>query len=308
MAATVGLIIPTYNRAEMLGQAIESVLAQSRVPDEIIVVDDGSTDGTWELLQGYPPPVYAFRQRNRGRSNARNEGIERCGADFVCFLDSDDLLVPGSVEARVRWLEANPDHGVVYGQVAYADAAGRPIPGELATGPCLRGNIFPALAKYNTIPILAIMIRRDCLPEPPYFDEKLEKWEDWDFLLRVASRCKFGCLDEIVGLYRQHSGMTIGRGAAVEESTMTVQERIYRVDAFLSLPAASRARIYGSHALGRLRAGHVRRARECLLRGMREVPWYLPLYVIWALSLIGPGAADAVVKLWRMAGWAGRSR
>src|SRR5262249_45562691 len=111
---SVSVIIPTYNRAAFVHQAIGSALAQTRTPDEIIVGDDGSTDGTERALSQFGPPVTVIRQANRGRSAARNTGLRAAKTDAVLFLDSDDLLTPHCVEQMVRVLEERPEVGVVY--------------------------------------------------------------------------------------------------------------------------------------------------------------------------------------------------
>src|SRR5262245_46865272 len=105
---SVSVIIPTYNRAAFIATAVESALKQTRPPDEILVVDDGSTDGTDSVLSEFRPPVRVIRQPNRGRSAARNTGLRAATGDAVIFLDSDDVLMPGCLESCVAALEAHP--------------------------------------------------------------------------------------------------------------------------------------------------------------------------------------------------------
>src|SRR5882724_669932 len=105
---SVSVIIPTYNRAAFVTVAVDSALNQTRVPDEIIVVDDGSTDETDRVLRQYGPPVRVVRQENRGRSAARNVGLSQATGDAVMFLDSDDLLMPRNIETCAQVLETHP--------------------------------------------------------------------------------------------------------------------------------------------------------------------------------------------------------
>src|SRR5829696_2931566 len=106
-APLVSVVVPCYNQARFLGEAIESVLAQSHPLFEVVVVDDGSTDDTSEVAARYPG-VRLVRQENRGLSGARNAGLARSRGEYVVFLDADDRLLPGALEAGVERLGANP--------------------------------------------------------------------------------------------------------------------------------------------------------------------------------------------------------
>ncbi|MFT7472815.1 MAG: glycosyltransferase involved in cell wall biosynthesis, partial [Kiritimatiellia bacterium] len=111
---TVAVIIPTYNRAATLGRALESVATQSRQADEVCVVDDGSTDGTEELVkQQYPGTIY-IKQQNGGVSSARNKGVEATTSKYLSFLDSDDEWLPKKLEAQLSALQAEPNFRLVH--------------------------------------------------------------------------------------------------------------------------------------------------------------------------------------------------
>src|ERR1022692_2070993 len=118
-APTVSAVIPTYNRARFVGEAIDSILAQSRPVDEIIVVDDGSTDNTVESLKKYGAAIRCVRHQNNGPSAARNRGVKESKCDFVAFLDSDDLWVPRKNELQLRFLVDNPGIEFVFGNMVY---------------------------------------------------------------------------------------------------------------------------------------------------------------------------------------------
>ncbi len=297
MMGTVGLIIPAYNRAALLKEALESVLTQTRVPEQVIVVDDGSTDHTWEMLQGFGSPVVAIRQPNRGASAARNAGLARCTADFVCFLDSDDLLTSRSIEVRAGWLEAHLDCDCVYGRVRGVDMDGSPVPGrEFATGP-VSGSLFAALARYNRIPVMAYLLRRECLPPPPYFDETLKNLEDWDFLLRVVTHYSRLCwIDEVVSLYRHHAGMKLPLTGRLVSSALTIQDRVAEMAVFRALTPVQQARTHCSHAVARLGGGFPSEARRSLVRSVRAAPWYAPAYPLWTLTWLGVPASRAATR------------
>jgi glycosyltransferase involved in cell wall biosynthesis len=113
-APLVSVVIPCYNQAHFLGEAIESVLAQRHPRLEVIVVDDGSPDDTSEVAARYPG-VRCVRQENQGLSAARNAGLRHSGGEYVVFLDADDRLLPEAIEAGLRGFEAHPECAFVYG-------------------------------------------------------------------------------------------------------------------------------------------------------------------------------------------------
>src|SRR5919112_6190031 len=122
----VTVVIPCYNQAHFLGEAIESVLSQSYRNFEIIVVDDGSTDETSEVASRYEE-VRLIRQENRGLSGARNTGIRDSQGEFLVFLDADDKLLPGALEAGLRCFEAHPECEFVFGDFRYIGIDGAPL-------------------------------------------------------------------------------------------------------------------------------------------------------------------------------------
>ena len=126
MSLSVSVVIPTYQRAHLLPRAIDSALAQVRPGDEIIVVDDGSTDATPSVVAAYGERVRYLRTPNGGAGAARNRGIELATRDLVAFLDSDDEWMPGKLELARRWLEARLDVLFVFSEFAVTDDAGRP--------------------------------------------------------------------------------------------------------------------------------------------------------------------------------------
>src|SRR5215207_1855104 len=123
----ISIIIPAYNRADLLPKTLDSALAQTRLPDEIIVVDDGSTDSTADVLAGYSAPVIVLRQPNWGRSAARNAGMAHSTGDLLMLLDSDDLLLPESIERLAGFLETNAAYDVAYSSAFVVDGTGATI-------------------------------------------------------------------------------------------------------------------------------------------------------------------------------------
>jgi glycosyltransferase involved in cell wall biosynthesis len=209
----VSIIIPTYNAAAFLPRAVESVLTQTYPRVQVVVVDDGSTDETPHLLKRFGSPVLCLRQTNRGPAAARNLGLSVAEGEYIGFLDADDWLLPRTLLRHVRFLEARPEHGWVYGDVQYVDEAGTSL--DLASQrfrygqrDSLEGVLFPALIHGNFIPFHAPLFRRRCLEETGPFDEdpELIGIEDWDLLLRLSLVAPAAYLPEICAVCTVRAG------------------------------------------------------------------------------------------------------
>jgi glycosyltransferase involved in cell wall biosynthesis len=208
--ATASVIIPTYNNARFVAQAVESALMQSSVPAEIIVVDDGSTDGTQDVLAGYNDRITVIRQKNRGPAAARNHGYAVSSGDYLLFLDSDDLVPPNKLEIQISFLETHPEFGLVYSAWRQIDESGTRVLGEVRPNKqghllrdilCRRLFFFPGTA----------VIRRECLEQVGPFDESLFGCEDADLWLRLAhAGYAFGYVDVPLFSYRVHSASITG--------------------------------------------------------------------------------------------------
>jgi len=172
----VSVIIPTYNRAHFLPAAIDSVLAQDYQPYELIVVDDGSTDGTAAILQAYPQ-VRSIFQPNQGQSVARNKGVAASRGEFIAFLDSDDLWSPNKLTLQVRFHLSNPQFGYsIAHAVTFYEAdcprASWPEP-EMLNGP--HASRIPS----------SLMVHRDVFERIGGFNPLFRLSEDLDWFLRA---------------------------------------------------------------------------------------------------------------------------
>lgn len=183
----VSVIIATYNRRKLLKESIESVLNQSFQDFEIIVIDDGSTDNTSELIQEInSPKIRYYYQENSGRSHARNKALGLARGEFIAFNDSDDLYFPDKLEIQVKTMDHNPDVGMLYSTAKCIDEAGKetPSPYLYATS----GDIYPHIAYYLPLTLLlpSIMLRRWVVERIGGFDEALDRFEDTDMWRRSA--------------------------------------------------------------------------------------------------------------------------
>ena len=207
----VSAIIPTWNRRELVAHAIRGVLAQTRPVEEIIVVDDGSTDGTGEALAAeFGDRIVYVRQPNAGVSAARNRGLSIARGRYLALLDSDDEWLPGKTARQVEWLEAHPDFGMVLCDVERIDAERRRIDflGRRAILPEDGWVLAEVLANPALAPVSA-MFRREVYADVGGFDESLRTAEDLDFHLRIARRWQIGVVDEpLARAIRGHDGLS----------------------------------------------------------------------------------------------------
>jgi glycosyltransferase involved in cell wall biosynthesis len=198
----VSVVIPTYNHAHFLKDAIDSVLAQSVAPSEILVVDDGSTDHP-ERVTGHYPQVTLLTQPNQGLAAARNTGWRAARGFYILFLDADDRLRPGAIAANLAQFERRPDCGMVYGSYCRIDKDGRFLRSVRLrpTGE----DPYEALLRTNLIGMHAtVLYRRDCLEAVGGYDATLREVEDYDLYLRLARCFPVSSTPECIAEYRTH--------------------------------------------------------------------------------------------------------
>lgn len=205
------MIIPTYNRRELVQRAIESALAQTRPVGEIIVVDDGSTDGTGEALRArYGERIRYHWQANTGVSAARNAGMALATGRYFALLDSDDLWRPEKTARQAAWLDAHPDFGMVLCDVVRVDADGTPYD-TFHRREVLREDGWALrwlLLNPSLVPA-SVMFRREVFETCGGFDPALRTAEDIDFHLRVARRWRIGVVEAaLVEAMRGHDGLS----------------------------------------------------------------------------------------------------
>ena len=191
---SVSVIIPTYNRGWILREAIDSVLAQDYSDFELIVVDDGSTDNTRDILDAYGRKIIVLHQPNRGVSAARNRGIAASRAQLVAFLDSDDLWLPQKLTRQAEFFQSNPEALICQTEETWVRNGVRVNPKKRHQKPS--GMIFePSLALCLVSPS-AVMIRRSLFDTVGLFDESLPACEDYDLWLRISCRHPVFLLDD----------------------------------------------------------------------------------------------------------------
>jgi len=198
------VIIPTYNRADLVGEAVDSVLVQTYRDFEIIVVDDASTDNTTEVLARYGGQIrYLRRDTNGGCAAARNDAIRASTGEFIAFLDSDDLYLPRRLQVSVEALDASQNCGGAYADMQRQAPDGALLPSRLSVaGHCASGWIFREQLVSETLHTNTVTIRRRCFDEVGLFDESFRRFDDVHMWLRLTHAYPFLCIPETVAVYR----------------------------------------------------------------------------------------------------------
>lgn len=252
----ISVIIPTYNRADFIGETIQSVLDQTRPAWEIIVLDDGSTDDTAQVVAQFGERVTYIYQKNAGETAARSAGFYASRGDFISFLDSDDRMLPHNLETLLGLLEARPDVAVAYGWYCWMDRHGRPvsqeepkIKGEIPpqldspwrgmvvrpSGTTLEGHILPQLALEETMLMGSVLIRRACVEAVGAFDPAVQFQGHWDFFLRLArAGYTYTCCRQGVVVIRLHPG---NRG---QDKDPMLANRVAILDRLFNVPTLER--------------------------------------------------------------------
>ncbi|PRR69664.1 glycosyltransferase family 2 protein [Clostridium thermopalmarium] len=202
----VSIIIPTYNSGKYLLEAIESCLNQTYKNIEIIVIDDGSTDNTKYLLKNYieEGKIKYFYQQNRGRSAARNLGLEKASGEFIQFLDADDYIHHKKIEKQIKLFNKNKDIGLVYCGAIY-------IKDNVQIHKLLKKvrskNFLYKLIQGNFLPIHAPIFKSEFKVK---FDEQYSHMEDWDYWIRLITKynVKIGHINEFLSFIRVHNNNT----------------------------------------------------------------------------------------------------
>ena len=200
----VSVIVPTYNRADRLERALNSIVSQTYQDFELIVVDDGSTDKTYQLMKSFPKAQYFYIKKNSGVSKARNVGLAFAKGELICFLDSDDLWKEKKIQIQSLWLENNKDS-----QICYTDEIW--VRNGVRVNPMNRhrkysGDIFRHCLGLCIVSPSSVMIRAKLFDEIGNFDESLPACEDYDLWLRIASKYAFHFIEEpLIIKYGGHS-------------------------------------------------------------------------------------------------------
>lgn len=317
---SVTVLVPTYNRAALLGDALQSILQQTFTDFEVVVIDDGSHDATGDVLASFADSrLRALRQTHKGISAAMNAGLRAARGRYIARLDSDDLWQPHLLATLVPVLESRPDVGVVY---ARADAIedGRVVPHLQGMPPRFPEDSLRSLVYDDCTCNIALLARRECFDDAGPYDESLLANEDWDMWLRVARQWRFVFIDQVVARIRWHPGNLTGLQSrhllAVLSSRRVPLDKAFAAPALPPQVAAMRSLAYANvHLFCGLRlwqAGQRRAAMEEFRQLLRSsdrpvvailrIAWRVVVHPVLDRSPQGRAISGQLARLYRYIG------
>jgi glycosyltransferase involved in cell wall biosynthesis len=278
----VSVVIATYNRARFLPETLDSVLQQRFRDFELVVVDDGSTDDTQQVLKNYSDRIRVFYQENRGPSAARNFGIRHARGQWIAIQDSDDLCMAGHLETLFGFVEKNPSYGMVFANGAYLGGLEHNretiIPRDKSKRLAQEGVRLTDLFEKSIVRLQAALISKEALKNIGGLDENLRICMDLDLAFRIIMPYPVAYLDQVVFLYRKHEG-NIGRDQErrLLENIRIIEKLVREFPEARELLGRERiacrtAYRYYRLAKGRWKGGDRLGAREALRQALRLRP------------------------------------
>lgn len=301
---TISVVIPTYNRARYLPEAIQSVLNQTYRDFEIIVVDDGSTDDTQSILQAWIGQglIRYHYQDNAGVSAARNTGVELAQGRLIAFLDSDDLFMPAKLEKQVAIFEQTPDLGFVHCSFMKFNDQGQHL-GERNTSR-FQGRVYPRMLHEWSVLMATpcMLMRKDVLEEVGGYDEHMTWAEDLDLWRRIARHYPIDLVPEVLVKVRVHDA-----SASQQRAKAVPHFRRYLDKAFAQDPSLgadfvrhSYATLYAQMGKNMLANGDqqaIQLARQLARQSIQIRPLQISGYLIVLASMLGSGLRSWLARL-----------
>jgi len=223
----ISVIIPSYNAEKTILETIESVLKQTYTNFELILINDGSTDQTLELLNKIKDErLKIFSFENSGLPTSRNRGIDLSSGEFITFIDADDLWTPDKLDKQFEALKNHPDAGVAYSWTVSIDESGNLL--NIMEAHHFEGDIYPQLLVRCFIASGSnVMIRRECINSVGLFDPDLESAADWDYWIRLSIKWPFVLVPRYQVLYRTWSGGMSNKVESIEKNILKVIEKTF---------------------------------------------------------------------------------
>jgi glycosyltransferase involved in cell wall biosynthesis len=300
----VSVVIPVYNGARFLAQAIDSVLAQTYPAIEVVVVDDGSTDDSRDLIARYGDRVVAVSQANGGVARARNAGIRASRGELVAFLDQDDWWRPEKIAAQVRVFQSDGAIGLVHTGVGHYDEKAQAFVGRLNphdTPHELVGRCYERLLLGNSIYNATVMVRRAALDVVGHFDASIagNTVADYELWLRLAQRFALAYVPEELAVFRLHADQGTWKRRDMLAAELRVVERALASPAPAPGPAIQGrlAQLLEELGVAHLDAGQPRAARPCFARALVAAP-SLRRAALLGASGLPVSVLEALRKAW----------
>jgi glycosyltransferase involved in cell wall biosynthesis len=283
----VSVILPTYNRGDLIGRAIQSVLAQTYRDFELIIVDDGSTDNTEEVVRTFDDRCIRYLKypKNRGVAAARNTGIKMAGGSYIAFQDSDDEWLPPKLEKQMALFDQDKE-----GNLGMVLCERLWIRGHRQVREAPRADQlnYKKLLSYLGAYVVATpqyLLKRDVTEPELYFDENLRAYEDWDFMVRISRICRLDYVKEaLIKSYEQRRRHFMEAVA----NSVTARDALFRkyVNELRARPRAL-SLSYQFQAVNIGILGQMARMRNQLKTAVRAYPWNPVPYFLLAASLSG---------------------
>ena len=277
------VVIPTYNRAHIIGQALDSVLAQSCQDFEVLVVDDGSTDNTRKILEPYSDRIRYFKQSNSGPAAARNRGITESQGEYIAFLDSDDRWYPDKLTQMDRAIGAHPDAGLFYSDFQSVDEQRNYLRIERCKH--IVGDGYLQLLLYDFVGTSTVVVKRECFDACGLFYEQLFGPEDWDMWIRITREFSIIHVPAVLVEHTWQSRGSVLADPRALGAPRVVIERALEADPHIShcQRVQMEARLSYGEGVTYLRHGETRRALTCFSKSIRLAPLFFKSYVYWVL-------------------------
>jgi glycosyltransferase involved in cell wall biosynthesis len=290
----VSIIIPAYNAAPFLPQALESILAQTFRDFEIILIDDGAIDETDLVISKYHSWLNVIRQSNQGPGAARNAGLRVATGEYLVFLDADDCLMPHKIEIQVAFLDQHPHIDIVYsdGFLIIQNPDGKEQHILFSKSRYLNKNLaspeksLRLLALKNAFPLHAAMLRSSVARQLNGFDDTrtLSPLADWDFWYRAAQNYNFFYQDEVLVLYRVIDTSISRNIDNLQRATHYLEDKIEASDAFVQFPPYFKSTFYLYSGLRDLKFNDPHRALSRFSASLQSNPWNIPSQVLFLIT------------------------
>lgn len=270
----ISVVVPTYNHSRYIKRALKSIWDQAYQNYEIIVVDDGSTDNTKEILKDCLDKIKYVDKTNGGLSSARNVGLTHVTGDFIQFLDADDSITVNKFDCQLKLFARNPEMKILASRIKFLDAQGR----FLSNQPAYRQKTFAVteLIMGNPFAVHALLFRRECFLAPERFDEQLRSSEDWDMWLRLSTRYQFHAHNDLLANYFRGSDTMRQNASRMCHHHFKVLKKSFHA---LNLDKTKRHETYARGwlkcAAGFYSNNEPRRGRRCFRNALKIYPEFL---------------------------------
>jgi hypothetical protein len=282
-APTAAVIIPTYNRMNLVGQAVASILNQTRPPDEVVVVDDGSTDGTADVVTAFGRRVRYIKKKNAGKAAALNQAMTEVRSDYIWLMDDDDVALPNALETHLEFLATRTDIDFSYGAHYQFNSDGPPkmewLPWQdpMPIAAAAPEELFVRAMFWFPFYLQGMLVPRRCYEKAGPFAESLTFTEDYDMILRLTRRFRGGNVNAPIFCLRVHAGL---RGPAHERRSASERDTTFRdytrgifTRLYVALPLAEylpRGAVAGAPSILETRQARLQRACIMSRHGLFE--------------------------------------